>query len=208
MPPARQAALLVGAAWGLRDAGRDPEAQAAFRRALASDPGNEEAQLALLHLYGTAEEKAAQAAAVATRRAEETDPIALFEEGSDLLGAGDAGGARDLLARAASQLGGTDYAEPAWYNLGTAAFKLERWQEAASALGEAIAVNPARVESHFKLGIALYHLERCKDAVPALRRTLELQRDKRDAHYYLAACYTKLGDLDAAAREHALFNQP
>lgn len=207
-PPDRHAELLGAAAWGLRDAGRDVEAEAIFRRALAVEPGQQEAQLALLHLYGTAEERAAQAAAVATRRAAETDPVALFEEGSDLLGAGDAESARDLLSRAAPLLDGTNYAEPAWYNLGSAQFKLERWEEAASALASAIAVNPGRTESHYKRGIALFHLDRCEEAVAALRRTLELQPDKRDAHYYLAGCYTKLGDTAAAARELALFNRP
>ncbi len=200
--------VLLGAAWALRDAGRDAEAQAILRRVLALEPGRAEAQLALLHLYGTAEERAAQAAAVAARRESETDPLPLFEEGSDLLGAGDLEGARKLLARAAPELKGTDYAEPAWYNLGTAAFKLERWEEAAQALGEAIAVNPARSESHYKRGIALFHLERCKDAVAALQRTLELQADKKDAHFYLAGCYTKLGDTAAAARHRAIFNKP
>ena len=206
LPATLYVSVLLDAAWALRDAGRDAEAQATFRRTLAQQPDQPEAQLAILHLYGTAEERATQAAAVAARRETTTDPMLLFEEGSDLLGAGDAKGARDLLARAAPELAGTDYAEPAWYNLGTADFKLERWDEAASELGEAIAVNPARVESHYKRGIALFHLERCRDAVAALRRTLELQTDKKDAHYYLAGCYAKLGDAAAAARENAIFN--
>jgi len=206
LPPSRYAQVLLDAAWGLRDAGREADAQATFRRVLAYDPNLAEAQLALLHFYGTAEERATQAAAVAARRESETDPLALFEEGSDLLGAGDFEGARSLLSRAAPQLGNTDYAEPAWYNLGNAAFKLERWDEAARAFTEALTVNPKRVEGHFKRGIALFHLERCGEAVAALRRTLELQPDKRDAHYYLAGCYAKLGDAAAAARENALFN--
>jgi tetratricopeptide (TPR) repeat protein len=206
LPASRYTTLLLDAAWALRDAGRNAEAQATFRRALAHEPDHAETQLALLHLYGTAEDGAAQAAAVQARRAGESNPLALFEEGSDLLGAGDAKGASELLARAAPQLAGTDYAEPAWYNLGSAAFKLERWEEAANAFATAIAVNPGRVESHYKRGIALFHLERCRDAVAALRRTLELQPDKRDAHYYLAGCYTKLGDAAAAARENATFN--
>jgi len=204
--PQWYAGTLLTAGWALRDAGRDDQAKEIFRRVLAQDPTQAEAQLALLHLYGTAEERAAQAAAVSARRESETEPLPLFEEGSDLLGAGDAKGARDLLARAAPQLAGTDYAEPAWYNLGTAAFKLERWEEAANAFAEAIAVNATRVESHYKRGIALFHLERCKDAVAALRRTLELDAAKRDAHYYLAGCYAKLGDTAAAARENAIFN--
>jgi tetratricopeptide (TPR) repeat protein len=200
--------LLIEAAWSLRDAGRDAEAAALFRRALAYDPEHSEAQAALLHLYGSEEERAAAAAAVADRRRDETDPAKLFEEGTDLLGAGDYPGALALLERAAPGLAGSGYAEPAWYNLGNAAVKLERWDDAARAFEQALAVNPERADSHFKRGVALHHLERCREAVPALRRALELAPDKRDAHYYLGACHSKLGDAAAAAREMALFNAP
>ena len=86
-PPDRTLEVVLTAAWALRDVGRDAEAEATFRRVLALDPENQEARLALLHLYGTAEERAAHAAAVAARQQSETDPVALFEEGSDLLGA-------------------------------------------------------------------------------------------------------------------------
>jgi tetratricopeptide (TPR) repeat protein len=198
--------LLLDAGWALRDAGRDREAEAMFRRVLALDPDQQEAQLVIGHLYGTPEERAAQAAAVAAKRATMTDPLPLFEQGSDLLGAGDTKGAFELLARAAPQLGGTDYAEPSWYNLGTAAFKLERWADAADAFALAIAVNGNRAESHYTRGIALFHLEKCADAVVALKRTLDLAPDRKDAHYYLAGCYAKLGDAAAAARENAIFN--
>lgn len=200
--------LVLESAWALRDAGRDAEAAALFRRALVYDPQQPEAQAALLHLYGTAEEKAAAAAATASRQQAETDPVKLFEEGSDLLGAGDAAGALAMLARAAPVLGGTAYAEPAWYNLGAAAYKLEHWDDAARAFEQASAVNPARVESHFKRGVALFRLSRCREAVPLLRHVLELQPDKRDAHHYLAGCYTALGDTAAAARENELFAKP
>ncbi|MEO7793369.1 MAG: tetratricopeptide repeat protein, partial [Thermoanaerobaculia bacterium] len=202
------ASLLSSSAWALRDAGRDAEAAALFRRVLAYAPDDKEAQQVLLHLYGTHEERAAAAAADAARRQEETDPMALFEEGSDLLGAGNAAGARELLARAAPELGDSHYAEPAWYNLGTAAFKLERWEEAAQAFAQAIAVNADRRESHWKRAIALHHLERWRDSVAELERTLVLQPDKRDAHFYLASCFQQLGDAARAARETALFNQP
>ncbi|MEO8197476.1 MAG: hypothetical protein ABI689_12245, partial [Thermoanaerobaculia bacterium] len=117
------AGLLLSTAWAMRDAGREADAAALFRRALVYAPDNTEAQGALLHLYGTAEERAAAIAAAENRRALETDPQRLFEEGSDLLGAGDAKGARELLARAAPELAESGYAEPAWYNLGTANFK-------------------------------------------------------------------------------------
>ena len=200
------AGLLLRTAWALRDAGRDADAADLFRRALIYWPESTEAQAALLHLYGTAEERAASAAAAEARRAQEKDPQALFEEGSDLLGAGDAAGARALLARAAPELAGSGYAEPAWYNLGTATFKLERWAEAADAFAQAIEVNPERLDSHWKRAIALFHLERCSEAVAVLRTVLARDPTKRDAHYYLAGCYAKLGDATAAQRESAIFN--
>lgn len=200
------ATLLLRTAWAMRDAGREADAAALFRRALVYVPASAEAQGALLHFYGTAEERAASAAAAENRRAQETDPQRLFEEGSDLLGAGDAKGARELLARAAPELAETGYAEPAWYNLGTANFKLERWAEAADAFAQALTVNPDRLESLWKRALALHHLERCAEAVTLLRTVLERDPAKRDAHYYLSGCYAKLGDAAAAARESALFN--
>lgn len=199
--------LLVNVAWTMRDLGRDAEAAALFRRVLRFDPERQDASLALLHLYGSAEERAAAERAAAARRASETDPLALFEEGSDLLGAGDLAGARELLARAAPALAGSGYAEAAWYNLGSAAFKLERWEEAASAFAEAIAVHPERAESHFKSGVAFFRLGRWSDAVGSLRRALELQPDRRDVHYFLAGSYGQLGDTAAAARHRALFEE-
>jgi tetratricopeptide (TPR) repeat protein len=200
----RYAQTLLAAAWALRDAGRDAEAAEVFRRVVAYDPAVEEAQQALLHLYATPGERAARAAEQQARRAAETDPVALFEEGSNLLGGGDAEAARALLARAAPQLAGTDYAEAAWYNLGNATSQLERWEEAAAAYTAALAVNPARAESHLKLGVALYRLERCGEAMPALQRALALAPELRVAHGYLAGCYRSLGDWAAAARENAL----
>jgi tetratricopeptide (TPR) repeat protein len=200
------AGLLLRTAWAMRDAGREADAAALFRRALLYAPASPEAQGALLHLYGTAEERAASAAAAESRRAQETDPQRLFEEGSDLLGAGDAKGARELLARAAPELAGSGYAEPAWYNLGTANFKLERWAEAADAFAQALAVNPDRPEGLWKRAVALYHLARCSEAVALFGTLLERNPAKRDAHYYLSGCYAKLGDAAAAARESAIFN--
>lgn len=200
--------LLLRTAWALRDAGRDDDAAVLFRRALVYWPESTEAQGALLHLYGTADERAASATAAEMRRDQETDPQVLFEEGSDLLGAGDLAGARALLARAAPELAGSGYAEPAWYNLGTASFKLERWAEAADAFAQAIAVNPERLESHWKRAIALFHLQHCGEAVPILRTVLARDPSKRDAHYFLSDCHARLGDPAAAKRELALFNSP
>jgi tetratricopeptide (TPR) repeat protein len=199
--------LLLQVAWGLRDAGRDAEAEEVFRQALAREPARPEARLALLHLYSSAEERAAQQAAVDFQRAVETDAQTLYDEGSALLAAGDAAGALDMLARAAPQLTDGPLAESAWYNLGLAAYKLERWETAAEAFGKAAALNPERPETHLQRGMALHRLGRCADSVAALRKALELRPERREARYYLAECLDALGRREEAARERALYRQ-
>jgi tetratricopeptide (TPR) repeat protein len=156
--------LLLEAAWGLRQAGRASEAEALFRQAVARDPSRQEATLALLHLYSSDVERAAHAATLGAQRLAQADPQALYDEGSALLAAGDAATARELLARAAPQLADGPLAESFWYNLGLAAYKLERWEEAATAFGEAAAINPERPETHLQRGLALHRLSRCAEA--------------------------------------------
>jgi tetratricopeptide (TPR) repeat protein len=204
---ARYLNLLIEAGWALRDAGRDAEAEALFRRALALDPSSASARQVLLHLYGSAEERAAHETAVAERRALEEDPQALYEEGSQLLAAGDPATARDLLARAAPGLEGTRFAEAAWYNLGLAAFKLEQWPAAAEAFGEAVRLHPTRADAQFQLGYALHRAERCAEAIAPLEAALELAPGRNETHYFLAACHSALGDAAAAARESELYRR-
>jgi tetratricopeptide (TPR) repeat protein len=206
-PPHGFVGLLLEAAWALRDAGRDTEAEATFRRALTVDPQAPEAQSALLHLYGTAEERAAQETATAERRRAESDPVALYEEGSELLAAGDAEAARGLLSRAAPMLDGTPFAEAAWYNLGIAAYRLKLWEQAATAFQEAVVREPDRAESHYQRGMSQYQLGRCTEALVSLQRTLELSPDKYQAYYYLAACHQALGQHEAAERNRQLYRQ-
>jgi tetratricopeptide (TPR) repeat protein len=200
-------AMLLGGAWEARDAGRDGAAETMFRRALALDADCEEARQALLHLYGSAEERAAHEAAVEARRQSEDDPQRLFEEGSALLAAGDAATAIGLLERAAPALGGGLYAEPSWYNLGLAAYKLERWRQAADAFGRAAELNGERIETHFQRGVALHRAGACAEAIPALERTLELAPTKHQARYYLGKCHEALGDAESARRELDLYRK-
>ena len=199
--------LLVQSGWALRDAGRDADAERVFRRALAADPDNGNLREILLHLYANAEERATYAAQEAERRSRVTNPDALYEEGTQLLAAGNAAGAYDLLARAAPAIEGARLGDAPWYNLGLAAYELKRWQEAADAFAHAVAINPARPESHFQRGVALFFLDRCTEAVPVLRRALELAPGKYKAHYYLAYCLSRLGREGEAARERELYHR-
>lgn len=193
---------LLEAAWALRDAGLDAKAEKAFRLVLQAVPDQKEAKSALLRLYGTAEERAALDAEVAQRWSEEQDPDALLAEASARLAAGDAQAAYDLLRRAAPALPDS---EIAWYDLGLAAFKLERWDEAEQALEKAAAINPERVEVLFNLGAAQQKLGRCDRAVETLGRLLEKDPSMTQAHYYLYACYRDMGDAVRAAQELNLY---
>jgi len=187
--------VLADSAWNLRDMGKDREAEAVFRRILASDPENPQALAAVLYLYGTEEELQAHRAALESARDEETDPHVLLEQGGNLLAAGDAEQAFELLERASRSLPGE---EIAWFNLGLAALKLGRWDIAEQALLQATKINPSRADSFFNRGSALQKLGRCAEAVEVLNRTLELAPDKTEAHYYLYACHAELGNNEAA----------
>ena len=202
LPASPYIGMLLEAAWALRDAGRDAEAQATFRRVLAHDASKAEAQRALLHLYGTAEERAAQAAAVAARRGSRDRSTAACSRRAATCSAPATlrGRPQACSPRAAPELRAPTTPRPLGTTSAPRPFELERWEEAAKALGEAIAVNPAR----------------CREPLqarhrPVPPRTLQGGRrrpaadarahpDKKDAHFYLAGCYDKLGDTAAATR--------
>ncbi len=188
--------LLKGVAWDLRDQGQDQPAEQIFRGLLAQAPDDPEIQAIVLSLYASAEERQGHAEALANTWQSETDAIALFDEGTQRLTAGDAAGAIDLLRRAAPELPAL---EPAWYNLGMAAYRLEDWATVASAFGRAGELNPDRAQTFFFRGIALEKLDRCGEAVADLKRAAELDPDRALAHYYLAVCYRKQGNQTAAA---------
>jgi len=195
--------LLADAAWNLRDANKDEEAETLFRKILASDPKNRQALAAVLYLYGTEEELATHRAALESARNEETDPHVLLAQGGNLLAAGDAEQALELLERAAQSLPDE---EIAWFNLGLAAIKLERWERAEQALLQATKINSLRADSFFNRGSALQKLGRCTEAIEALNRTLVLAPDKTETHYYLYVCYAELGNHEAAQEALRLYN--
>jgi len=194
--------LLERLAWSFRDAGRDATAEALFRRALAREPGDAELEAILLHLYSSGAERREHAAQVARGWEEESDPQALLDEGTQRLATGDAEGALDLLARAAPAFPNL---EAPWFNLGMAAYRLERWPRVVEALGVATELNPQRAASFFFRGVALANLERCAEAVEELERAVALDPERTQAHYYLARCYRDLGQPEDAAREQALY---
>ena len=183
--------ILMPLAWSLRDAGNDAAAEAVFRRVLEVDPSNREARNVVLNLYSAAEEKRTQAAALEERWRVEENADALLTEGSLRLASGDATSAADLLRRAAERLPESDVA---WYNLGLASIKLERWSDAVTALHRSIERRSDRAEAHFNLGYALEKRGDYRDAVPEFERALALRPGMPGVHGHLAICYFKLGD--------------
>ncbi|MCH9649322.1 MAG: tetratricopeptide repeat protein [Deltaproteobacteria bacterium] len=184
-------------AWSLYDRGMDGEAEAEFRRLLSIYPDHKEAQAVLLNLYASEEDRSRLAAAQAEKWQGESDPQELFDEGTQRLTTGDAAGAFELLERAAPHF---PELEAAWYNLGMAAYRLEKWETVAEAFEKASALNPERPDSIYFAGIGASKLGRCQGAVALLKKALEMDAKRNQAHYYLYDCYRQLGDAAAAAR--------
>ena len=196
------AAEVLAAAWNLRDSGRLGEAERLFTLAEKHAPprswASVEAKGALVHLYGTVEQRAAFQQVVADRWETVTDPQSLLNEGANQLSAGNIERAIELLERAAEELG---HLEAVWFNLGFAAYRAERWDQAWQALDRASQLNDQRPDTFFFSGMAMVSLERWEEAIPRLLRALELDPERRHAHYQLWVCYRSLG-LEAEANRH------
>ena len=187
---------LLEAGWALHDRGDVEGAATVFRKVLEVDPDNEEARAVLDLVYGTPETRAAAMAARDRALEREEDPGLVLEEGARRLAVGDAAGAWDLLERAARGLGDS---ELAWYDLGLAAVKLERWEAAAEAFGHAARLDPTNPTSSLNLGTALARTGRCAEAVEVLTTLLADHPETYQAHYWLGRCWAELGDAAKAA---------
>jgi len=188
--------LLEQIAWGLEDAGEKEAAKAYWQRLTEIAPEYTTAAEALLYLHGTLEEQRAHAATLNERWTGEESSEALLDQGTERLATGDTEAAFELLLRAAPDFPNS---EAAWYNLGQAAYRLERWAVAADALEKASALNANRVESWQNRGIALFELERFEEAIAPLERALALDSSRHQVYYYLAGCYGAVGRKDDAA---------
>ncbi len=198
---------VLAAAWNLRDSGRYEEAEVLFRLADEHAPpqgwASVEAKGALVHLYGTAEERAAHMRVAADRWQHVTDPQLLLNEGANQLSASNFGRAIELLKRASQELG---HLEAVWYNMGFAAYRAELWEEAFQALDRAGELNDQRADNFFFSALALVELGRWEEAIPRLLRTVALDPERRLAHYQLWVSYRILGREEDAARHQAAYD--
>ncbi len=182
---------LTDLAWALNDAGRGDLADRTFRRLARLYPANADLQAVVLHLYTPGGASGAQDRALAERWRTETDPLRVLNEGSARLATGNAAAAFEVLRRAVELLPGSD---AAWYNLGLAASRLQRWDDAERALGRALEIAPALAVALLERGAVRVRLGRPAEAVADLERALELQPDLRAAHQFLGLAYAALGD--------------
>ena len=194
--------LLLQVAWDFRDAGKNDYSEAIFRRVLAIDPEDREALLAVLYLYSSEQERERYEDLLRQQRLSESDPDKLLADGGRLLAAGNAAEAIELLKRAAFALPDS---EAAWYNLGLAALKLERWETAEKAYREAIRTNPARIDAVLNHAISLANLERCGEAVPELESVERSAPEMIAALYWLYFCYDKLENAEKTTEYRRLY---
>jgi tetratricopeptide (TPR) repeat protein len=197
---------LVGAlqqiGWDLWDAGRERDAETIFRKSLALSPGNVAAAQIVAQLFATPEERAARGSEAEASWSGIDDPTLLLQEGSSRLVAGDAAGAYPLLQRATAAL---PEEASAWYNLGLAAKKIERWEEAVSALQRALALRADWPPALRALADAQAKSGACPAAVGTARRAAEVDAAHPDPYVTLFHCLQEMGDhagAQAAKAEH------
>lgn len=189
-------------------AGRLGQAEAGYRRILASQPHDPNA----LHLLGVlasqqgrldaAVELIGQALAQAGRH-----PLMLCNLANVLKDQGDLPGAIALYGEALER----DPAYvPAHMNLADALCHQRRDAEAVFHFERALALDPQAAEGHFQLAAALVRLGRLEAARQHYQRTLELDRGHFAAANNLGAVCIELGDATAARRayEQALAARP
>ena len=86
-----------------------------------------------------------------------------------------------------------------FYNLGTALFELQRYEEAAYALREAVRLQPDYIEAHNTLSFCLVALGRREEALTIYQGVVRLRPDLPDTWYNLALIQAGLGRRGEAA---------
>ena len=80
----------------------------------------------------------------------------------------------------------------AWYSLGIAYGKLNRYNDAIEAYRQALRINPEYADAWYNLGVAYGNLNRYNDAIEAYRQALRINPEYADAWYNLGVAYGEL----------------
>ncbi|MCB0397019.1 MAG: tetratricopeptide repeat protein [Flavobacteriales bacterium] len=101
------------------------------------------------------------------------------------------------------------YHETAWYNLGIAYSKLEKFENALDAFEYATLIRDDYADAHFEMGETLSALGRRNDAIKAYEKALDHQPSSRTL-YCIGECWEDLEDYGKAARyyKRALRKEP
>lgn len=196
--------LLAQIAWDLYDRGEMARSEIIWREILAAYPDDLEARRVVANLFSDEQERIEQEKIVDQKLAAMDDPDELLTQGTNYLAAGDDERAFELLSRAAPMSGDS---EAAWFNLGLAADRLERWPDAADAYQEAYKLNQLRPETQLRLAAALVALGRCAEAIPFFESGLALDPGRTVAYYYLSGCYQEQGRSEDAAKAMAEYDR-
>lgn len=191
----------IDAAVQHHQAGRPREAEAAYQRVLAADPGNAAAMhgLGLLaHAQGRNGVAAEWLARAAER--EPSEAVYQFDLGAVRLALGETGGAVAAY-RAAVAL------EPGWAaahaGLGMALGRVDgaaAHGEAVAALQRAAELGSTDSEVHRRLALALRAAGQAGEAAAAARRAVVLRMDAAAGHRTLGDILNDVGDWDGAAQ--------
>ena len=188
-------ALFAGA-WALYDAGEFELAKTALEEVLALDPDREDVQTAVQLLYGPIEARREHSQQAERRLAQDGDPEALFEEGTQRLAVGDSAGAIELLRQAAAAMPEN---EVAWSNFGVAALRLERWGEAATAFEHAVGLGNNDPSTRLNLGTAWVRSDQCEKGMGVLDRLVSEHPELWQAQYWRWSCLSRAGRKEEAA---------
>jgi protein O-GlcNAc transferase len=177
-------------------AGKLTEAEAIYRKILATQPDHADA----LNLLGVIESQNSrqQAALELISQAIAINPKSARYQNNLGLVLVKLGRLQDGVAayRTALKLNPND--ADTHYNLGAALQNLDRMDEAMAEWRAAIALKFDHARAHCNLGAALLHQRRTDEAIAALQSALKFNPDYPEAYYNLGVVYKDIGQLNAA----------
>jgi Flp pilus assembly protein TadD len=181
-------------------AGRLPQAQAAYRQILTIDPAHADAHQNLGVALGALGRM--MEAEASFREALRLRPN--YPEGHASLGAAltDLGRPAEAEASCREALRLRPNYPEAHYNLGVALRDLGRPAEAEASCREALRLRPNYPEAHYNLGVALRDLGRPAEAEASFREALRLRPNYPEAHYNLGAALLLAGRFEEGWKEY------
>lgn len=98
----------------------------------------------------------------------------------------------------------TEHTEQPYLNLGKLLNTLNRPQEAATALAQAVTIAPTSAPSYYELGRAQFSLNHLEEAQSELENAVKLDPQNSSTHYLLGRVFSRMGKADEAAAEFKL----